>query len=473
MPDFIDVDIAELDPSGDGIARDGRRTIAVPFTIPGERVRVRLTERTPGGWRATLLDVLRPSPHRVVPRCPHFGPCGGCSWQHIAYAEQLRLKATIVDSLVRDAVPGAPAARPAIAGAPANDPWGYRQKVHFVFGADAAGRSRPLSPARSASGLVMGHYARGSRRVVPVRECAVHDERGNRLAFALRDLYARAGIGAALPARRPSRRHGAAVSAGVLKSVAVRVGRATGEMMATLVVSADRDRALRGATRKALAADDAPTSFHVNIHPQHDRFIFGPETRKIAGSERLREEIAGTPFLMSPTAFFQTNVQAAEVLVRLVREALPPASRVLDLYAGAGLFAIPLALAGHEVIAVEENRSAVADGEATLRLNPAAASRCRFVARRAEQALRSVRGTDAVVMDPPREGCTAEVLDAVFGRLRPPRAVYVSCNPESLARDLRTIAPLGYKVESIQPVDMFPHTAHIETVVVIRRQSGA
>jgi len=183
----------------------------------------------------------------------------------------------------------------------------------------------------------------------------------------------------------------------------------------------------------------------------------------------MREEVAGSSLLMSPTAFFQTNVRAAEILVRLVSTAVPSQSRVIDLYAGSGLFAIPLAAAGREVIAVEENRSAVADGEAALKLNPTAQRGCRFIARRVEQAISGLRHADAVVLDPPREGCARRVLQEVFARMKPPTAIYVSCNPEALATDLGQIRAAGYVIASLQPVDMFPHTAHIETVAVLKR----
>ena len=181
----------------------------------------------------------------------------------------------------------------------------------------------------------------------------------------------------------------------------------------------------------------------------------------------MREEVAGSSFLMSPAAFFQTNVRAAEILVRLVLDAVRPSSRVIDLYAGSGLFAMPLAAAGHDVIAVEENRLAVADGEAALKLNKEAQARCRFVPRRVEAALTSLHDADAVVLDPPREGCAPSVLREVFGRLTPRVAIYVSCNPEALATDLGQICTSGYRVRSLQPVDMFPHTAHVETVAIL------
>ena len=442
------VDIDALAPNGDGIATSGGRRLTVPFTIPGERVRIRM-----GGGRgravASLVEILRASPHRIAPRCSHFGidakpgvgPCGGCTWQHIAYPEQLRFKTELVDRLVRAHVPDAPNALPTLAATPLDQPWGYRNKVHFVFG----NRGAPLT---------MGHYVRGSRRIIPVVECPVHDERGNAFAFCTRDIFAAAGLRAVEDER------------GTLRSLAIRVGRRTGELMATLVVSHDRERRVRTATRQ-LVERAGPTSAHVNIHDRDDPFIFGETTRRLSGSARMREEVAGASLLMSPTAFFQTNVEAADVLVRLVVAAMSSEERVVDLYAGSGLFAIPLAAAGREVLAIEENRVAVADGEAALKLNHAARDRCRFLSRRVEAALPSLRSAEAVVLDPPREGCALSVLREVFGRLKPRRAVYVSCNPEALGRDLRPICRYGYRVVSLQPVDMFPHTAHIETVAIL------
>jgi 23S rRNA (uracil1939-C5)-methyltransferase len=479
---LIEVEITALDEAGDGIAPYGRGRLLVPFTIPGERVRVALppastrggerqTRRAAGAdRRARLVAVVTPSPHRVAPRCPHFGPapragadgeCGGCAWQHIAYPEQLRLKTARVEAVVRAALRDAPATAPMRPSTPIDAPWGYRHKVHFVFGQPSGGRGR--------GPLTMGHYARGSRRVVTAHACPVHADAGNDVAFALRDACGRTGVAAAGTDGANNRPRGRAD--GTLKSVAVRVARGTPEIMTTLVVTDDRDRGLRTATRAVF--DDAPehVGLHVNLHPRPDGYIFGRETRHLRGPARLREQIGGLSYLVSPTAFFQTNLAAAEILVELVRDAIPPGARVLDLYAGAGLFALPLAAAGHAVVAVEENRAATDDGEASRRLNGIPSDLCRFIARPVESALpalpRAASAAEAVVLDPPRDGCAPEVLQAVFAGQRPDVAVYVSCDPGSLGRDLAAVDRLGYTARSVQPVDMFPHTPHIETVVVL------
>jgi 23S rRNA (uracil1939-C5)-methyltransferase len=453
-PTKVDVDIETVDYAGDGLARDGGMTIHVPYTIPGERVRVRVEHRRGGDAWGSVEEILHASPHRITPRCPHFGPpdsCGGCSWQHIAYPEQLRLKSRLVSECVAAELRrGAPEVRLALPGTRVEDPWGYRHKVHFVFA--NGGRRR---------GLVMGHYSRGSRHVFDACECPVHDPRGNAFAFRLHEQCAAAGVAAAEP--------------GTLRSIAMRAGANTPELMATLVVTDPGDKRLRNATRRALDTAEAPHSFHLNIHARRYAYIFGRETRHVRGPHHLRERVGDTTFLISPTAFFQTNVHAADILVRLVLEALPAGERVLDLYAGVGLFALPLARRGDRVIAVEENRAATEDGIASLRVNRINRESCRFVARRVETALRSMQPRDAVhaVLDPPREGCERTVLDELFGRLRPSRVAYVSCNPEALARDLAVIARHGYRAAPLQPVDMFPHTAHVETVAILTRTGDA
>jgi 23S rRNA (uracil1939-C5)-methyltransferase len=450
VADLADVEIESLNLTGDGVARHGRQPLTVPFTIPGERVRVRLGTTRGAITPASVVEILRASPDRVNPGCRHFGPraehgriCGGCSWQHIAYPAQLALKTNTLTRLVRDKVPTAPAARPMLAATPHESPWHYRNKVHFVVERGEAGT------------LVMGHFARFSRRIVAVQECPVHDERGNSVAFALRD-----GCRAA--------------DTHEVKSIAVRSSLARAETMATIVVTSERDKRVRVASRQTLAGPAAPTSLHVNIHPRGDAFIFGSETRHIAGPGRLREEVGGASFLMSPTAFFQTNVRAAELLVQQVVASVPSGAVVLDLYAGTGLFALPLALRGHTVVAVEENRAAVADGEASRRLSRVPEERCRFIATPVGVALgpgrRSLAHTfDVVVLDPPREGCRPSTIDRLLAHREPSKMIYVSCDPVSLARDLLRITANGYMIDSMQPVDMFPHTPHIETVVVLNR----
>lgn len=448
---LIDLRIEGFGPDGEGLGRVGGRSVEVPFTIPGEDVRIRL-HRSPAGLVGELLEVLRPSPARVAPSCSHFGtagsrrPCGGCTWQHIAYDAQLRFKSAIVQDRLDSVAAQMPAVRPTLA--PDGEPWAYRHTAHFVFG--AAG-----PPGR---GLVMGHYARHSRDVVPVEECPAHAPDSNALAFALRDAFRQHRLDAADHGR------------GVLRGLSVRVPSSGGGIMATLVVTTDTDRRVRTATRRVVSGWTRDVSLHLNLHPNTETAqVLGHATRHVAGPSRLRQRVGGVTYLLSPTAFFQTNVAAAELLVAQVLAAVPAGSRVLDLYAGVGLFSLPLALHGCQVTAVEANRTAVEDGVASLRFNRIPPGRCRFIARSVESALHGGIRPDVVVLDPPRQGCSPDVLDGVFAELRAPLVVYVSCNPATLAQDLRVATAQGYTVHSVQPVDMFPHTAHIEVVTVLTR----
>ncbi len=472
----VELVVTTVNADGDGVAAVQGRPVTVPGTIPGERIRARLRRAKDGAISGELARVLAPSPRRVTPRCRHFGVCGGCAWQHIGYDEQLRLKQRIVERAVPRGVEVSPTlATPSPDG---DTPWGFRDKVSFVFG--SGGRDQPL---------VMGHYRRGSRTILPVEECPVHAEAGNRLAFALRDALARGHVDGASPDGR----------VGVARYVVVRVSEASAEMVGTLVAT-ENAKALRRVTAdlEARVAPDlaagkrATVGFHLNLHDGPGPFLFGGETRRLFGLAEVREQVGGVSYLVLPAAFFQTNVRAAGVLVRVVLDALADTRfrRVLDLYAGVGLFALPLAKAGRAVTAVEESRDAVAGAAAALRLNHIGQERCRLVASRVEDALGGVPGDrhaparrppsrisggefDAVVLDPPRQGCPPRVLDAVFRTLRPARIVYVSCSPAALARDMAEVERAGYRFERVQPVDMFPHTAHVETVVVLAREKRA
>jgi 23S rRNA (uracil1939-C5)-methyltransferase len=462
MKDELVVTLSGMDGSGAAVAQVGGERLLAHGGIPGERVRVRrireLRSAAAGGAAGArtlveLVAVLEPSPHRITPRCRHASACGGCGWQHIAYPEQLRLKTQVLATLFERA-PGfggrPPQVRPMIGSPVGADgmPWGFRQKSAFTFAQGADG------------GLVMGHFARGSHEVVPVEECPVHPERANRIAFALRDELRRSRITAAGPELRGLARH-----------VIVRTSRDEREAVVSLVVTRD-DPALERPLRALLGRPPRPEGLSLNVHDRPGPFLVGRATRRIDGPGHVREESLGVTFLVSPTAFFQTNVAGAEILLRLVGEACQDMPAVLDLYSGSGLFALPLAMRGHRVTAVEESRKGVRDAELSRKANGVGDERLRLISASVERALPRLAASafDAVILDPPREGCPPEVLRSVFGRLRPRRAVLVSCDPAALARELPAAVRAGYRVLSVQPVDMFPHTPHIEAVAVLERE---
>ena len=394
------------------------------------------------------------------PFCRHFGPCGGCDWQDVAYAEQLWRKEQRLTSLL-DASLGsrAPRVQPTRGTTGTGDPpRHFRHKAGFVFG-ETDDRQ-----------LALGHFAADSRLIVPVAECPVHGSRANHIAFALVEHLRRAHVTPAGPSLR-----------GIARHLIVRTTRDEREAVAMLVVTRN-DKALRPPIRGFLATADAPDGFYLNVHDAPGPYMVGRETMRLAGRSHVREHIRGASYLISPAAFFQTNVEAAAHLVDLVLETVQDRTglTILELYAGSGLFSIPLARAGHGVIAVEENKQAIHDLEANARLNKLPEGRLRALAMRVEDAFARVAQdrVDVVVLDPPRQGCPPSVIRTVFRKMRPATVVYVSCNPDALAAELVAIDDAGYEAVLVQPVDMFPHTTHIETVVRLearrppRRQSS-
>jgi 23S rRNA (uracil1939-C5)-methyltransferase len=365
--------------------------------------------------------------------CSHFSFCGGCSLPNVPYAEQLALKRAQLSSLLKLDVPP-------LVPSPRDER--FRHKVAFVFGADASGRR-----------IVMGHYAAQTRTIVPIDECPVHSDRGNQLAFALRDELVRARVPPAL-----------------LRHVLIRTTESGREAVVMLVV-ARNDRVLRAPVRAFLARKNPPDGFFINVHDRPGPAMVGRETIRIAGRAHAREDALGASFLIGPTAFFQTNVGAAGEVLRLVMEDVAGARSVLDLYSGSGLFTVPMAASGMSVTAVEEHPQASEDAARNLRLNRVPDDRVRLIRARVEDALPRLSRTrfDAIVIDPPRQGCAAPVLPAIVQDLKPPRLIYVSCNPQVLAADIPLIRRAGYTIARLQPVDMFPHTEHIETVVTFRR----
>ncbi|MCC7125847.1 MAG: 23S rRNA (uracil(1939)-C(5))-methyltransferase RlmD [Acidobacteria bacterium] len=371
--------------------------------------------------------------------CRHLGTCGGCSLA-APYTAQVDTKL----AQLRRWFPHVPVS---LAPSPIDEH--FRHKVAFTF-----------DPASRGGRIVMGHYRAGSQSVIAVEECPAHSERGNQLAFALRDRLAASHV-----------------PAGILRHVLVRTTDDEREAVMMLVVTANH-KALRAPIRALLDSHEGPDGFFLNIHDRPGPYMVGDFTQRIAGRSHVREDVLGHSFLISPTAFFQTNVRAARELLRIVLAEVGPARRVLDLYSGSGLFAIPLARQGAVVTAVESNRQAVEDAEANARLNRLPRGSIRLIAARTEDAIRRAAPFDyaqgktdpydVVILDPPRQGTPDVVIDHVCG-IGAPRIVYVSCNPERLAEELPRLARGGYALRRIAGVDMFPHTEHLEAVAVFDR----
>jgi 23S rRNA (uracil1939-C5)-methyltransferase len=429
----------------DAVARADGYVIFVPGGIPGERVRVRITEAGRRFGRGEILDVLEASPERAEPFCPVYLECGGCHLQHLADPARRRSKRTLLARTLEHALGHAVPVREIPADAPVRR---YREKVALA-----------LAP-RGATGIAAGFYRAHSKELIPIQDCPVQSEGATRLALALvqvlRDVGARAWD--------ESRERGDA------RHVVVRAGAGSGELYGVLVARQAELPWLPAFVEKARGL--GAVGLALNVSPPREReFVLGPETRVLWGPPRYRTTIGGITYHVSPTSFFQTNSSGAEAIVKTVLDFFGEdlsGRRALDVYGGVGLLGLQLARRGARVLVVEGNPASIADGRATA---DALGLKASFRRGRAEDVVprlaREGSRYDTVVLDPPREGCHARLLDVIGRVVLPSQIAYVSCDPESLARDLAALEKHGYRVQEVVPVDMFPHAYHLEAVALL------
>ncbi len=454
--DTVELDVTTLAYGGQGVARLDDFVVFVRGAVPGDRVLARVTKRRRSHAEARALDVLSPSPRRVAARCRHAKDCGGCEWQTLGYAAQLEFKQQqVVDSLQRLAHLTDYRLEP-IRGM--DDPWRYRNKMEFSFGASETGE------------LVLGLHRRGSwKEIVDVVDCELASERMNRarlaVASACRDLglapYSRDGHG------------------GLLRHLVVREGRSSGDLLLNLFVAARFAEEAELAAR--VTAESGCTSFAVTVNESPSDAAVGDGPHMLTGPAYLRERLAGVDLRVPATAFLQTNSAMCEVLYETaLRFAAPDASRPsVDLYCGIGSLSLPLARASREVHAIEIQEEAIEAARVNAEL--AHVDNASFYAADVRPLLRfpphpvldHERPDDAdrpavVIADPPRAGMARKALQRAAA-LGAGRFVYVSCNPTTLAGNAAELGELGYRLTTVAPVDMFPHTHHIETVALFER----
>ncbi|MGD1997051.1 MAG: class I SAM-dependent RNA methyltransferase [Anaerolineae bacterium] len=405
----FNLELTDMAHGGAALGRHEGKVIFVPYGLPGETVRVELVEDRSRYAHARLVDVLEPSPARVSPPCPYFGPqgCGGCQWQHVEYEAQLRLKADVVaDQLERIGRLDEPRVRPTLA-----DPsgWAYRNRARFHLAANGE----------------LGFRAASNDRVVPVEECLI-------LHPLLSELYSSLDLD--LPE---------------LRALILRAAIATGDRMLIFDMEEDKAPAL---------VTDVPVSC-VLLRPDSP-------PASLVGRDYLVESVAGYSYRVSASSFFQVNTPQAAQLLQLVLEylELEGGEVVLDGYCGVGLFTVPLTEQAGLVIAVESAYSPAED----LLENTDGIENVEVIEGPVGAVLADIESLDAAVVDPPRKGLEREVVEGLIAA-EPNRIVYVSCDPATLARDGRQLAQAGYRMIEAQPVDMFPQTYHVETVSLWER----
>ncbi len=440
-----DVTATALDETGAGIgSADGAR-VHVADLLPGERAEVAIDHASPHraeAWGRILRRLGAPSPDRVAPACPAFGRCGGCVWQHLAYPAQLAAKR----ARVVGALSGLPDLPPIAAVRPSPAELGYRNKGKYVAGTTGGGE------------LVLGAYAPRSHHVVDTLGCRVVAPIIDEVASWIRGAATRAQLVAYDEAKRT----------GELRYAILR--EAASDVMIVLVVASAAPRAKLERVANALSKHPAVRGIVAIANDRRDGAIVpaGSAARVLLGHGHLVEHFAGVPVEVGAAEFVQVNRAQAAAMYARVAELAHPAATAVDLFAGLGGIGLHLARGGTRVVAVEVDRDAVAQlrraaEHAGLSVVALAGDAASLV-----PAVRAQLGTrpDVVVVNPPRKGL-AGALPLVV-ELAAPTVIYVSCGPESLGRDLAELARAGYTADAIEPFDLMPGTAQIETVVRLR-----
>ena len=462
--ELLTLEVSDLALGGQAVARHDGFVVFVDRGLPGDRLTARVT-RTRRGWaEARLESIERPSPERVPAPCPHFGPCGGCRLQDLDYAAQCRIKhRQVVETLTRIGGIQHPRVR---ALGPAPETFGYRNKMEFSFHPGAA----PGTAGAGAAPVLGLHERGGYDRVFALERCLLPSALTVEIVRATQRFAAEHAWRAYHPARHE----------GVVRFLVVRHLPHTDQCAVGLVAASDEIPGLAEWARAIAALAPAVRSVTLGLNRSRANVAFAEEERVLRGERAIVERLLGLEFEATAASFLQTNSRQAEALYReaLAAAGLTGGETVLDLYSGAGTLSLVLARAAAEVVGVESVPDAVAAARRNAARNQLA--NARFVEGEARRVLREwARGErpgrprpQVVVVDPPRAGLHPRVVARVI-ELEPRRVVYVSCNPGTLARDLKDFAAGGYPPARVTPFDLFPHTPHIECVARLDRAGAA
>lgn len=451
---LVELTIADLADTGEGVGRWQGRAVFVPDAVPGDRLLVRLVHTKPNLARGQIQEILTASDDRVRPACIVADKCGGCEWQAVSYPAQLAAKQKQVEqALIRigkfapDQV--AQIITPII---PAPAALAYRNKSTY-----------PVAPGPEKGEIRAGYYRKGSHRLVNLNQCPVQDQRLDTLLGVVKaDIAARGW-----PAYDEARHRG------VIRHLSLRVGRQSGEQLLTIVATrAD----LPGAKEQAQAwRERFPelVGVSINVNAERNNVIFGKDTYCLDGREWLLERLDSVELAIRGDTFFQVNTEQTATAIGLLREALhlSERERVIDAYCGVGTLVLPLANQLEWAIGLEVQPEAV--GQATNNARRNGIDNVEFRAGSVESTLmtaaQDLRRVDVVLLDPPRRGCDRSVIESLRS-IVPDRIAYMSCKPSSLCRDLALLCEDGlYTIDRVHPLDFFPQTPHVESLAILHR----
>lgn len=439
--------IKDYSHQGEGIGRINNFTIFVPGAILGERVRVKISEIKKSFARSRLKEVISSSPHRTKPLCPVYHLCGGCQLQHIAYEKQLEMKKGIVENALDRIGNQNIKALPTIG---MKDPWRYRNKGYFQANQEK-GRVR------------LGFYKAGSYDFVPASGCVLFSLQINRLVSYLEDQLSLQKVTV----------YNSKTGGGNLRNIVIRESRSTGEIMIVFITKEDNLGFDQNVLNDLVRTFPQVISIYQNISRSPKAVLLGKDFRLLKGKPDLEDAIGPYKFKISPQSFFQVNAAQAEILNEKVLEYanLSGEEAVIDFYCGTATISIYVAKQAKKVYGIEVEKSAVRDAKINCELN--GISNIKLFTGKAEEWLYKWRrgGEEAhlIIVDPPRRGCSSKVLKGII-KIRPKKIIYVSCNPATLARDLKYLTKDDdYKLKKVLPIDMFPQTSHVECIASLER----
>ncbi len=432
---------------GEGIGRINNFTIFVPGAILGERVRVKISEVKKNFARSRLKEIISSSPHRIKPPCPVYHLCGGCHLQHIAYEKQLEMKKGIVENALERIGNQNIKALHTIG---MKDPWRYRNKGYFQVSQE--------------KGMIrLGFYKAGSYDFVPASGCVLFSSRINRLISYLEDQLSLQKVTV----------YNSKTGGGSLRNVLIRESGSTGEIMIVFITKEDNLVFDQNILNDLVRTFPQVISIYQNISRSLKAGLLGKDFRLLKGELDLEDAIGPYKFEISPQSFFQVNAAQAEILNEKVLEYanLSGEEVVIDSYCGTATISIYVAKQAKKVYGIEVEKNAVRDAKINCELN--GISNLKLFTGKAEEWLYKWRriGEEVhlFIVDPPRAGCSSKVLKGII-KIKPKKIIYVSCDPVTLARDLKYLTKDGnYKLKKVLPIDMFPQTGHIECIASLKK----
>lgn len=444
----VTLQFEDLTHEGSGVAKMDGYPIFVPLGLPGERADVRVVKVNKRFAFGKLIHLHEKSEHRVNPPCNVFHKCGGCQLQHMTYEMQLEMKRSQVKNVMQKVahLPDVPV-HPVLG---MEEPWRYRNKIQIPVG-------------EKNGELITGFYQQRSHRIIDDMEtCVIQDELGDKIVEAVRQIGTDLGI----------RAYDEQAHRGELRHIIVRTAYTTNEAMLVLVTRTKKLTKQAEIIERITKEFPEITSIIHNVNSEKTNVILGKKSRTIYGADYIYDKIGDLEFAISAQSFYQVNPTQTKVLYDKALEYanVDKNDVVIDAYCGIGTISLFLAQKAKKVYGVEIVPEAIDDAKKNAKHNQM--DNVEFVVGEAEKVMpwwtKQGLRPDVIVVDPPRKGCEASLLEAMIA-MEPERIVYVSCNPSTLARDLRILEDGGYQTQEIQPVDMFSQTSHVECVSLLTR----